>query len=94
MVSEGPGPVSWEGSDAIFLIRDFLLFTSQGDGECDAYLVKIGSNEDLADEIYQWLVDHGQLVSFILCNFTPNWSDAELLKSFQESIKNCLAIAQ
>ena len=89
--TEGPGPVSWEGSDAIFLIRDFLLFASQGDGESDAYLVKIDSDEDLAGEIYQWLVDHGQLVSFILSNFTPNWSDADLLKSFQESIKKLLS---
>jgi hypothetical protein len=89
--SEGPGPVSWEGSDAIFMIRDFLLCASQGDGESDAYLVKVGSEIDLAKGIFDWLVDHGQLVSLILNETTPNWNDGDLLKTFQDSTKELLS---
>jgi len=89
--SEGPGPVSWEGSDAIFMVRDFLLFASQGDGESDAYLVKAGSEIDVAKGIFVWLVDHGQLVSFILSETTPNWSDGDLLRTFQDSTRKLLS---
>jgi len=89
--SEGPGPVSWEGSDAIFLIRDFLLFASQGDSESDAYLVKAGSSEDLPELLYGWLVDQGQLVCFILSSITPNWSDEGVLKEFLGSMKDLVS---
>ena len=85
--SEGPGPVSWEGEFAIFSIRNFLLFATQGDGVNDESLIEAGSVEDLAELIYDWLLDQGELVCFILNNITPNWSDEDLINTFQESIK-------
>lgn len=85
--SEGPGPVSWEGEFAIFSIRNFLLFATQGDGVNDESLIEAGSVEDLAELIYDWLLDQGELVCFILNNITPNWSDDDLISTFQESIK-------
>jgi hypothetical protein len=88
--SEGPGPVSWEGEFAIFLIRNFLLFTTQGDGVNDENLIEAGSVENLAEVIYDWLLDQGELVFFILSNITPNWSNDDLINTFQESIKKLM----
>ena len=85
--SEGPGPVSWEGEFALFLIREFLLFTNQGDVESDAYIKQISSEKELPEILFDWLVEHGQLVFFILDNITPNWSNARVLKEFTMSLE-------
>lgn len=85
--SEGPGPVSWEGEFALFLIREFLLFTNQGDVESDAYIEQISSEKELPEILFDWLVEHGQLVFFILVNITPNWSNARVLKEFTMSLE-------
>jgi hypothetical protein len=85
--SEGPGPISWEGEFAIFLIRKFLLFTTQGDAESDTYIIKIASEEELPEIIFDWLVEHGQLVYFIFGNVAPNWNDTRILKSLGRSLE-------
>ncbi len=89
--SEGPGPVSWEGEFAIFLIREFLLFTTQGDAESDAYIIQISSEKELPEILFDWLVEHGQLVFFILGNITPNWTDARMLKDFAMSLEKLIS---
>lgn len=85
--SEGPGPVSWEGESAIFLIREFLLFTTKGDAGSDVYIIQISSEKELPKILFDWLVENGQLVFFIFRNITPNWSDARMLKEFTMSLE-------
>lgn len=85
--SEGPGPVSWEGEFAVFLIQDHLLFTSQGDAEEDTYIVKLSLNINLSEIIYNWLIDHGNLVTYILGNVSPVWNNANLLEKFRSIIE-------
>jgi len=84
--SEGPGPVSWEGEFALFRLREYLLVASAGDSQEDFTVKKIGNDLDITNALLDWLVDHGNLVQFILKTIEPRWEDDALKSRLKNAV--------
>lgn len=85
--SEGPGPVSWDGESAVFLIRGFLIETSDGDLGQSTALSKAVSVAHVGKFMHAWLDERDLVTQFVLFNVTPIWGSDKLSRDFHEATK-------
>ena len=85
--SEGPGPVSWDGESAVFLIRDSIIEIIDSDWQQLASLTKVISVAQIGEILYEWLKERELITQFILFFVSPQWNSKKLNREYHESIK-------
>jgi len=74
--SDGPGPVSWDGSSALLELDGFWLQANGGDKYAKDQVIDLG-NQPFASRYLEWLMENSAQVIFILTHVKCEWASQE-----------------
>jgi hypothetical protein len=74
--SDGPGPISWDGSSALLELDSFWLLANGGDDSAKDQIIELG-NQPFGSRYLEWLSQNSAQVIFILTQMKCEWADPE-----------------